>query len=453
MRRGASRLCLVREAFSAHSGRVDLPRLLWRSVAVVAVVLLSSSLLPLSLEAQTSRKALTKNEVIELLESGVSPTRVEQLARQYGLAFRITPEVETELLEAGATDELMGALRSLVPKDTLSTPQPEAPKSPERSTGPPVLLIEATPGGAQVYVDDEPVGTTSSSGHLKLSNLLPGEHGVRLSLPGHRDYETRVTLAAGETTPLAATLEAARASSGANPPPAGASEAALPGPATPSMVGGNATLGALLAREAPPGRRGAYISDIAPGGPAEKAGLRVGDSILMIEDRAINSPQDALQAVTQFQPGTVVRITYSDGQNVHTSRALLVARSSVSPPAAPAASLPSGNPPVGAVVRAQARFTVAHDHGSGGSDYCVGVMTIGGGMIQYRSTNGPHSFDFPLNAIREARRNAIYLAALGAFHIRLKKGGTFNFILLNAAGQFQSPDAVLLALDQALGRP
>lgn len=322
-----------------------------------------------------------------------------------------------------------------------------------RSSGPPVLLIEAMPGGAQVYIDDEPVGTTSSSGRLKLSQLSPGEHSVRLSSSGHRDYETRVRLAAGETTPLAATLEAAGTSGAANPLVAGVSEAAPPGPATPSVAGGTATLGALLARQAPPGRRGVYITDVAPGGPAEKAGLRAGYSILTIEDRAINSPQDALQAVTQFQPGTTVRITYSDGQDVQTTRAQLVARSSVPPPTAPSAPLPSGNPPVGAVAATQASFTAAHDHGSAGSNYCVGVMTIGGGMIQYRSTNGLHSFDFPLSAVREARRNAVYLAALGAFHIRLKKGGNFNFVLLNGAGQYQPPDAVLRAIDQALGRP
>jgi hypothetical protein len=453
IRQGASRLCLVWEGCWPHFRCVDLPRLLRRSLAVAAVVLLSSSLLPLSLEAQTSRKALTKNEVIELLESGVPPARVEQLARQYGLAFSVTPAVETELRDAGATDELVDALRSLVPKPPLSTSPAVTSTPPVRPTGPPVLLIEATPGGAQVYVDDEPVGTTSSSGRLKLSQLSPGEHSVRFSLPGHRDYETRVTLAAGETTPLTATLEAARTSAAANPPVAGASGTAPPGPATPSVADGTATLGALLARQAPPGRRGAYISDVAPGGPAEKAGLRAGYSILTIEDRAINSAQDALQAVAQFQPGTTVRITYSDGQEVQTTRARLVARSSVSPPTAPSASLPSGNPPAGAVAAARARFTVAHDHGSAGSDYCVGVMTIGGGMIQYRSTNGLHSFDFPLGAVREARRNAVYLAALGTFHIRLKKGGNFNFILLNAAGQFQPPDALLLAIDQALGRP
>jgi hypothetical protein len=78
-------------------------------------------------------------------------------------------------------------------------------------------------------------------------------------------------------------------------------------------------------------------------------------------------------------------------------------------------------------------------------------MTIGGGMIRFRSTNGIHSFDFPLSAVREARRNAVYLAVYGAFHIRLKTGGNYNFVSLNSAWQIQPPDMLLLAIDQALG--
>jgi hypothetical protein len=56
-----------------------------------------------------------------------------------------------------------------------------------------------------------------------------------------------------------------------------------------------------------------------------------------------------------------------------------------------------------------------------------------------------------LSGVREARRNAVYLSALGAFHIRLKTGGNYNFVLLNATGQIQPPDAVLFAIGQALG--
>ncbi len=30
-------------------------------------------------------------------------------------------------------------------------------------------------------------------------------------------------------------------------------------------------------------------------------------------------------------------------------------------------------------------FRVAHDHGLSGQDYCVGLMSIGNGMIYYKS--------------------------------------------------------------------
>jgi hypothetical protein len=418
----------------------------WSAAAFVTVVLLCTGPLCLSLQAPKSRKALTQNEVIELLESGVPSARVEQLARQYGLAFDVTSDVASQLRDAGATDELVEALRKLSPKGPLPAPQPATPKSAARSEGPPVLLIEAMPGGAAVYVDDEPVGTTSASGRLKLSRLSAGEHRVRLSLAGHRDYESSVTLAVGETTSLAATLEVATAAGAANP-----SAAAAPGASPESAVrsaSGPATLGVLLAPQAAAGRRGAYISDVAQDSPAEKAGLRSGFTILAIQDQPINSPQDAQQALGQFQPGATVRITYSDGQNLKTTQAQLAARSSASLAAAP--TVP--NPLVGTHGTAPVSFNVSHDHGAGGTNYCVGVMTIGEGMIRFRSANGIHSFDFPLSAVREARRNAVYLAVYGAFHIRLKTGGNYNFVLLNAAGQMQPPDAVLLAIDQALGR-
>jgi hypothetical protein len=408
-----------------------------RGLLVLAgAVLLCSAQWSSFLQAQNSRKALSKEEVVGLLESGVPASRVGQLAREYGVGFEVAPDVESELKDAGAPDELLETLRKLGAKNPLATSQPPKPKPVPKSAAPPVLLIEATPGGAEVYIDDEPVGTTSSAGRLKLSHLSPGAHRVRLSLAGHRDYESSVALAAGITTPFAVTLEAA------------GFPAAPAGPATTS-ASGPATLGALLAAEAPAGRRGAYISDVAPGGPAEKAGLRSGYSILAIQDQPINSPQDAQRAMSHFQPGTTVRITYSDGQSIHSTQALLAARSSVTIPGAPTVAKGNGNPLAATPGSPTVSFNVAHDHGAGGTTYCVGVMTIGGGMIRYRSTDGLHVFDFPLSAIRQARRNAVYLAAFGAFHIRLKTGGNYNFVLHNAAGLPVPPDPVLLAIERA----
>lgn len=63
--------------------------------------------------AQTSRRPLTKQEVVELLRNSVPPPRVEALARQYGIAFEMTSEAERELHPAGATGSLLRTLRGL----------------------------------------------------------------------------------------------------------------------------------------------------------------------------------------------------------------------------------------------------------------------------------------------------------------------------------------------------
>jgi hypothetical protein len=99
-----------------------------------------------------------------------------------------------------------------------------------------------------------------------------------------------------------------------------------------------------------------------------------------------------------------------------------------------------------------ATYTVAHDHGSGGQDYCVGTIIIGAGMVAYRATNGVHVFEFSANEIKEAKKNAVYLAALGGFHIRLKKGSNYNFVVLNSAGQYQPPDELLRVVSMSMGR-
>jgi hypothetical protein len=113
------------------------------------------------------------------------------LAQTRGIKFQITPEVETELRQAGATDELLATLRKLAPKTAI-------------------LLIESSPGGAHVYVDDEPVGTTSAEGRLKLTTLGPGQHRVRLSLDGYKDDSRDVALAAGAALEIKETLEPAK---------------------------------------------------------------------------------------------------------------------------------------------------------------------------------------------------------------------------------------------------
>lgn len=170
-----------------------------RIVLLAAVVLLAGFHAAYS-QTTTPRKPLSKQEITDLLRNAVSPKRVEELVRQYGVGFEVTPEVEDDLVAVGANEPLIAALRE------LSHKQPPQPAAPAEA----VLLIEASPGGAQVYLDDESFGTASVQGRLKIPRLKAGEHLLRLSLAGHQDFEQKITLEGGETARIFAKLEPLR---------------------------------------------------------------------------------------------------------------------------------------------------------------------------------------------------------------------------------------------------
>lgn len=282
-------------------------------------------------DQQKSGTPLAKGELIEMVKSRMPVADLDQLVRDYGLAFELTPDVDKKLRQAGATDELVKALHDLTakpeaPNADLPKPAPDPaskPRAPEHA----VLLITATPGGALAYLDDEPVGKTSPAGRLKLSQLSPGDHMIRLSLEGYRDYEKPVQLQAGETSFMVALLEAA--------PPAPKPVVATPQPR-----------------------------------PA-------------------------------------------------------------SPPPVRARELP--------------HFYVAHRTG-----LRYGFMTIGDGYIRFRSEDGRDAFDFPLNEVREARRNPIFDSGLKAFHIRLQDGGNYNFAW-RRNGRWANPEALLQLINRETG--
>jgi hypothetical protein len=79
-------------------------------------------------------------------------------------------------------------------------------------------------------------------------------------------------------------------------------------------------------------------------------------------------------------------------------------------------------------------------------------MSNSNGLICYKADNGVHVFEIPLKSVKEVRRNAVYLVGYGAFHIPLKRGNiNYNFAALNPQGQPEPPDAILTAIDNAMG--
>lgn len=307
---------------------------------VLLVLLAVIAFLPFLTHAQNTAKKLTKQDVIDLLTGDVPSDQVASEARKAGISFRVTAAVANEIKAAGGTDELISVLRSLAPHPAATPPSAPPSVAPAGSAG---LLIVSTPGLGEVYVDDEPMGTASSEGRLKLTRLAPGTHTVRIALGGYKDYERSVTIAGGGLTQITATLQP-------------------------------------------------------------------------VETPVISAPVEAPSP----QTGTVLQ---------------------PSPPA-----------PMNLPGNTSAVFYVAHDHGQGGTNYCVGLLSIMNGVIYYKANNGIHTFEIPLNSIKEVRKNNVYLVGYRAFHIRTKKNSTFNFVALNQQGLPEPPDAVLTAIDTAMGR-
>ncbi len=175
-----------------------------------------AALIPSRATAQKGPKKLSKQDVIDLLTGDVPSDQVATEARKAGISFQVTPAVEKDIRDAGGTDDLIRTLRSLAPAPPAVS-NPPAHSAP--STSPPVLMIESNPGQSQVYVDDEPVGTTSAEGRLKLTRLTPGSHTVRISLNGYQDHEESVTLAEGHTVTVAAPLQRTEAPAPPAPTP------------------------------------------------------------------------------------------------------------------------------------------------------------------------------------------------------------------------------------------
>ena len=101
------------------------------------------------------------------------------------------------------------------------------------------------------------------------------------------------------------------------------------------------------------------------------------------------------------------------------------------------------------------RFAVEH-YGASVQDYCAGWMFIDGGFLRYQAITGSHTdhiFNFPLNRIKEVKRNALMFSMNMAFHVRMDDGEVFNFSQLDPNSlRFQNPDALINAVRSAAGR-
>ncbi|MGW2162217.1 S1C family serine protease [Nonomuraea sp. NPDC001699] len=81
-----------------------------------------------------------------------------------------------------------------------------------------------------------------------------------------------------------------------------------------------------IVREDAPNNSGALVSDVVPGSPADKAGIRSGDVIISFNGKAItNAREQSVARVGVLRAGAVVPVTYRRGDgSVRTTEVTLV---------------------------------------------------------------------------------------------------------------------------------
>ncbi len=73
---------------------------------------------------------------------------------------------------------------------------------------------------------------------------------------------------------------------------------------------------------------GALVTDVAPGGPAARAGVRARDVILRVDDSPVEDSEDLIAALAQKGPGDAITLSILRGRNPLELRVLLSSRSS-----------------------------------------------------------------------------------------------------------------------------
>lgn len=62
---------------------------------------------------------------------------------------------------------------------------------------------------------------------------------------------------------------------------------------------------------------------VTPNGPADKAGLRPGDTITKLDDTVVDSGPTLISEIWQHKPGDEVTLTYKRGGKEHTAHVTL----------------------------------------------------------------------------------------------------------------------------------
>jgi hypothetical protein len=89
---------------------------------------------------------------------------------------------------------------------------------------------------------------------------------------------------------------------------------------------------------------------------------------------------------------------------------------------------------------------VAHDHGDVFETFCLGKLYVTADVVGYTNEVGVHTWEVPLDAIKEIAKNSVYGADKSAFHIRLITNTNYNLVAVNDQLQFMQSDMLVLQI-------
>jgi formylglycine-generating enzyme required for sulfatase activity len=147
---------------------------------------------------QEAPKPLSKFQIMELVQAGMRGAELAEWVKQHGIDFDLTDDFVQELRNAGAGEGVIQMLRAA---------RPSSPKRDRVQAGAAMmagLVVETSPA-AEVFVDGVSQGHANAQGELAIT-AKPGDHTLKVSLAGKKEFVQSVTLATGPASRIEARL-------------------------------------------------------------------------------------------------------------------------------------------------------------------------------------------------------------------------------------------------------
>ena len=337
---------------------------------------------------------LGKNEIITLLQNGVSATRVEQVVEARGVDFHLTPEITREIMSAGGTRSLVGAISE---KSAGASSRPA-----NASNG-----SDGSYSGIGASMEDRAIAGQS---YIFITGTAPNSPAARAGLVrGDRLVEVDGQSVAGRTTDTIVNLVRG---------PSGSTVSLKVERAATRRI---ETLRITREVTSTAGLPGGSNSSTGPDYDdlTDQATAAITTSLAASDIASANYALNLLQQALRQDPTRPTAYQLLGYLQLYGFHNIMLAEQSMR------AAIERGGSAV---------FYVAHDDGGVFSSSCQGSLFVSKTSVSYKASNSDHAFETEKSKIQEAKLNSLVGANLGAFHLKvtLNDGGkektkTFNF--------------------------